>query len=103
LRLLAKGSLLQVNHREASVALESKGLASAGGFGILRTMEWYLLPACSHRTKQPVVEPRESSAFNAAADDYRAKLANPAYSGAVFFAVMRWGGKLRRSQAGALY
>jgi regulator of telomere elongation helicase 1 len=41
------------------------------------------------RSKQPVVEPRESAAFNAAAEDFRAKLANPAYNGAVFFAVTR--------------
>lgn len=41
------------------------------------------------RSKQPVVEPRESAAFNAAAADFRNKLANPAYNGAVFFAVTR--------------
>lgn len=36
-----------------------------------------------------MVEPRESGAFQAAAEDFRAKLANPAYNGAVFFAVTR--------------
>ncbi|PRW44978.1 Regulator of telomere elongation helicase 1 [Chlorella sorokiniana] len=41
------------------------------------------------KTKQPVVEPRESAAFNAAAEDFRNKLANPAYNGAIFFAVTR--------------
>ena len=34
-------------------------------------------------------EPRQSAAFNAASDDFRAKLLNPAYNGAVFFAVTR--------------
>jgi hypothetical protein len=43
-----------------------------------------------------VEEPRQSAAFNAASDDFRAKLLNPAYNGAVFFAVTRCeqGGKV---------
>lgn len=36
-----------------------------------------------------MIEPRESAAFNAATDDFRAKLLNPAYNGAIFFAVLR--------------
>lgn len=36
-----------------------------------------------------MVEPRDSASFTAAAEDFRAKLANPAYNGAVFFAVTR--------------
>ena len=47
------------------------------------------LHALPHRTKQPVVEPRESAAFTAAAEDFRNKLTNPAYNGAIFFAVTR--------------
>lgn len=39
--------------------------------------------------KAPVVEPRESGLFPAAAADFRAKLEHPAYRGAVFFAVCR--------------
>jgi hypothetical protein len=43
-----------------------------------------------------VEEPRQAAAFNAACDDFRAKLLNPAYNGAVFFAVTRCeqGGKV---------
>ena len=51
-----------------------------------------------HRSKQPVIEPRESAAFNAAAEDFRTKIANPAYNGAVLFAVTRCGA----GQGGAL-
>ena len=39
--------------------------------------------------KAPVVEPREAALFPAAAADFRAKLDNPSYKGAVFFAVCR--------------
>ncbi len=39
--------------------------------------------------KAPVVEPRDSAMFPAATTDFRAKLDNPAYKGAVFFAVCR--------------
>lgn len=45
------------------------------------------------RLKQPVIEPRESAHFAAAIDDYRKKLDNPEYNGAVMFAVCR--GKVR--------
>ena len=38
-----------------------------------------------------MIEPRESAAFNAAAEDFRTKIANPAYNGAVLFAVTRCG------------
>ncbi len=41
------------------------------------------------RKKQPVMEPRDSNTFPAAADDFRAKLADPSTSGAVFFAVCK--------------
>ncbi|GIL94350.1 hypothetical protein Vretimale_579 [Volvox reticuliferus] len=41
------------------------------------------------RHKAPVVEPRESSAFGAAIEEFRAKLDDPATQGAVFFAVCR--------------
>eukprot|EP00877_Chromochloris_zofingiensis_P002619 jgi/Chrzof1/12358/Cz06g31220.t1 len=41
------------------------------------------------RLKQPVIEPRESAHFAAAIDDYRKKLDNPEYNGAVMFAVCR--------------
>lgn len=41
------------------------------------------------RHKQAVVEPQESAAFSAAAEDFRAKLADPSSNGAVFFAVCR--------------
>ena len=36
-----------------------------------------------------MLEPRDSAAFPAAADDFRAKLADPSTSGAVFFAVCK--------------
>eukprot|EP00884_Botryococcus_braunii_P009467 jgi/Botrbrau1/18521/Bobra.0072s0096.1 len=39
--------------------------------------------------KQAVVEPRESSAFSQAAEDFRMKLKDPSSSGAIFFAVCR--------------
>ncbi|KAL5824826.1 hypothetical protein ACOSQ3_020889 [Xanthoceras sorbifolium] len=42
---------------------------------------------CKH--KKPVVEPRQSSVFPAAIEDYRAKLKDTTASGAVFFAVCR--------------
>lgn len=38
-----------------------------------------------------MVEPRDSALFPQAAEDFRAKLADPSYHGAVFFAVCRWG------------
>ncbi|GFR40209.1 hypothetical protein Agub_g773, partial [Astrephomene gubernaculifera] len=41
------------------------------------------------RHKAPVVEPRESAAFGAAIEEFRAKLDDPATQGAVFFAVCR--------------
>ncbi|EFJ52319.1 hypothetical protein VOLCADRAFT_30322, partial [Volvox carteri f. nagariensis] len=41
------------------------------------------------RHKAPVVEPRESSAFGAAIEEFRSKLDDPATQGAVFFAVCR--------------
>ncbi|GAB2293557.1 Regulator of telomere elongation helicase 1 [Dionaea muscipula] len=42
---------------------------------------------CRH--KQPVVEPRQSSLFSVAIDDYMSKLKDNSTSGAVFFAVCR--------------
>jgi regulator of telomere elongation helicase 1 len=39
--------------------------------------------------KSPVVEPRDSALFPAAAEDFRAKLDDPVRRGAVFFAVCR--------------
>lgn len=39
--------------------------------------------------KAPVIEPREAGMFPAAAADFRAKLDNPSYKGAIFFAVCR--------------
>ncbi|CAN0878268.1 Regulator of telomere elongation helicase 1 homolog [Linum grandiflorum] len=41
------------------------------------------------RYKKPVVEPRQSSLFPSAIEDYMAKLKNSSHSGAVFFAVCR--------------
>eukprot|EP00955_Chlamydomonas_euryale_P085551 364110-Chlamydomonas_euryale.AAC.1 len=41
------------------------------------------------RHKAPVIEPRDGSQFQAAIDDFRAKLAAPGSGGAVFFAVCR--------------
>ncbi len=41
------------------------------------------------RHKAPVMEPRESSAFGAAIEEFRARLDDPATQGAVFFAVCR--------------
>ncbi|KAK9916347.1 hypothetical protein WJX75_001590 [Coccomyxa subellipsoidea] len=41
------------------------------------------------RDKQAVIEPRRSEEFQAAADDYRAKLKDPSSRGAIFFAVCR--------------
>ncbi|KAM3349769.1 hypothetical protein ACQJBY_022567 [Aegilops geniculata] len=42
---------------------------------------------CKH--KQPVIEPRQSSNFPNAIEDYAAKLRDPSTSGAIFFAVCR--------------
>ncbi|RLN22615.1 regulator of telomere elongation helicase 1 [Panicum miliaceum] len=42
---------------------------------------------CRH--KQPVIEPRQSSNFPSAIEDYAAKLRDPSTSGAIFFAVCR--------------
>jgi regulator of telomere elongation helicase 1 len=54
--------------------------AGAGGVCIWDRISQY---------KAPVVEPRDSAMFPAATTDFRAKLDNPAYKGAIFFAVCR--------------
>ncbi|QDZ22420.1 DNA repair helicase [Chloropicon primus] len=41
------------------------------------------------RYKQPIIEPRESKLFAHAAEDFKAKLDDPSYSGAIFFGVCR--------------
>ena len=41
------------------------------------------------RHKQPIIEPRESKLFAQAAEDFRAKLDDPAFRGAIFFGVCR--------------
>ena len=41
------------------------------------------------RHKQAIIEPRESKLFAQASEDFRAKLDDPHYSGAIFFGVCR--------------
>ncbi|KAG7673937.1 hypothetical protein Ndes2526B_g02593 [Nannochloris sp. 'desiccata'] len=63
--------------RQCTEAWRSTG---AGGVSIWDRISQY---------KAPVVEPRDTAMFPAATTDFRAKLDNPAYKGAVFFAVCR--------------
>ena len=41
------------------------------------------------RYKKPIVEPRENRLFAQAAEDFKSKLDDPKFSGAVFFGVCR--------------